>query len=520
MAKQEFGEVIDLTGGSAAQRPRPPPGTIILPNSDSDDDDVVVIGQSFNSVATDSKLPVKGEPLSDPSNSQCSPLHVLHDIDIGTEFNSFDDGQAAVYALESSRGHAWHIGQSKKVNGVTRRTTLRCNHYYQHTPTHLSTIDPSDYRNGKTIKTSCMAHVNLCRSANGTWRVSMTDWKHNHPAQLPPGGVAARPPTQEQQALVSDLWLTLPSETEHGWRHALRLNDQQVVVGFWWQSPIQASFLCCASFGTLTKRFGDVLLNDSSYNRNRYGYPLDIGIVIDGFGKSRNAWYSFHEREDIETHCWVLQQHLDSAGYSPDVFGSDRHGSLIGAREQTMPTTCCLHHLDTNVNSNLRSTLSQVWNQFRNDFWALYRAVSPTAQPYLDEELYHCRQHWAWAWVGSIFTAGARTSGRVESENRVNKAIGGPKKTLLDLFRGLNEHTNDQKIQDLIRHRDQHASTVETLFLPIIKAIREHGGPYANQKSRREMDESMFYTAEVVQLPSGKRQWVQSRFVYSPKEFS
>jgi hypothetical protein len=137
-----------------------------------------------------------------------------------------------------------------------------------------------------------------------------------------------------------------------------------------------------------------------------------------------------------------------------------------------MPTTFhlyCLHHLDTNVNSNLRSTLSQVWDQFRNDFWALYRAVSPSefdrlwkqltstypaAQPYLDEELYPGRQHWAWAWVGSIFTAGARTSGRVESENRVNKAIGGPKKTLLDLFRGLNERKNDQKIQDLIRHRD------------------------------------------------------------------
>jgi hypothetical protein len=42
--------------------------------------------------------------------------------------------------------------------------------------------------------------------------------------------------------------ITRKSETEHGWRHALRLNDQQVVVGFWWQSPIQASFLCCASF--------------------------------------------------------------------------------------------------------------------------------------------------------------------------------------------------------------------------------------------------------------------------------
>ncbi|KAJ7925700.1 hypothetical protein B0H13DRAFT_1600266 [Mycena leptocephala] len=174
-----------------------------------------------------------------------------------------------------------------------------------------------------------------------------------------------------------------------------------------------------------------------------------------------------------------------------------------------MPTTFhlyCLHHLDTNVTGKLRSTLSQVWDQFRRDFWTVYRAVSPedfdrlwknltstypAAQPYLEDEIYSCRQHWAWAWVGSTFTAGVRTTGRVESENRVNKIIGGPKKTLLQLFRGLNERTNDQKVQDLI----------------LITAMREHAGPYANQKCRREMEESVFYTAEAVQLPSGKRQW-------------
>jgi RecB family exonuclease len=35
--------------------------------------------------------------------------------------------------------------------------------------------------------------------------------------------------------------ITRKNETEHGWRYALRLDDQQVVVGFWWQSPTQVN---------------------------------------------------------------------------------------------------------------------------------------------------------------------------------------------------------------------------------------------------------------------------------------
>ncbi|KAJ7097419.1 hypothetical protein C8R44DRAFT_643637, partial [Mycena epipterygia] len=102
--------------------------------------------------------------------------------------------------------------------------------------------------------------------------------------------------------------------------------------------------------------------------------------------------------------------------------------------------------------------------------------------------------------IGSIFTAGVRTTGRVESENRVNKAIGGPKKSLFQLFTGLNDLTNDQTQLDLISQR-------QSLFLRIINILRKYAGPYANEKCRREMEESMYYTAKVVQLPSGSRDW-------------
>jgi hypothetical protein len=213
------------------------------------------------------------------------------------------------------------------------------------------------------------------------------------------------------------------------------------------------------------------------------GYPLDIGIVIDNFGKSRNAWYALHEKEDTETHVWVPQVHLKAAGRAPVVFGSDKYPSLIASASRAMPTALhiyCLSHLNTNVAHNLRSKLGPEWTDFQKDFWATYRAVSPDeferlwkhlistypgAQQYLDAELYPCRQRWAWAWIGSTFTAGVRTTGRVESENSVNKIIGGPKKSLLQLFNGLNERANNQTENDLIRQRQVSTLTYFYLFL-------------------------------------------------------
>jgi hypothetical protein len=120
------------------------------------------------------------------------------------------------------------------------------------------------------------------------------------------------------------------------------------------------------------------------------------------------------------------------------------------------------------------------WDKFNRDFSTVYRAISPdefdrqwsalttrypTASKYLDEELYSCRSHWAWAWVSNVFTAGVRTTGRVEGENRINKAIGGPKKSFLQLFDGLNSRTEEQTTKDLIQVRN-----VSELFLDCLSS--------------------------------------------------
>jgi hypothetical protein len=63
--------------------------------------------------------------------------------------------------------------------------------------------------------------------------------------------------------------------------------------------------------------------------------------------------------------------------------------------------------------------------------------------------------------------------------------------------------------------RWHHVANLESLFLPVIELLQKYAGPFANEKCRHEMEESMFYTVEVVQLPSGAWDWVCPHFYHS-----
>ncbi|KAF8813319.1 hypothetical protein BYT27DRAFT_7081362, partial [Phlegmacium glaucopus] len=116
----------------------------------------------------------------------------------------------------------------------------------------------------------------------------------------------------------------------------------------------------------------------------------------------------------------------------------------------------------------------------------------PSGRDYLEKELYPCRERWAWPWVSSKFTAGVRTNGRVEVENRMNKELGNAKATCKQLFDGLNLRTNGQSMSDMVRP---------------LKLLRDHVGPFALQKCYTEMELSMFYQTEVLKRPAGIRDW-------------
>lgn len=238
-----------------------------------------------------------------------------------------------------------------------------------------------------------------------------------------------------------------------------------VVLVLFWMSRDQIE---------LAKRYRDILLNDNTYNRNQYGYALNIGVVIDGFGHSRNVYYAVQADETSTSHEFILQEYLSVIGNRGiEVLATDRQRSLIKAAQKVLPTAYhiyCLYHLKTNINDALRSKVGlSNWSNFMSDFFRVYHAPSatafdseyadllqkwPAAADYLDANIYPCREHWAWAWISQLFTAGIRTTSRIEAENKVNKSLVGPKDTFFSAYKKLNTRTDEQKEKEIIALRD------------------------------------------------------------------
>ncbi|KAH6874625.1 hypothetical protein BKA70DRAFT_1480019 [Coprinopsis sp. MPI-PUGE-AT-0042] len=473
----------------------------------------------------------------------------------GDMFSSFDEAREAVYASELRLGHNWTVGFSYRYENNKskfKKYTLVCNHHRQHAPTHSSHCDPREWREGKTIKTGCKAAVNVNRiTETDMWYLSTVRLAHNHSPQLEPGVKPRNRPTQDQKQVIKRLATSNLNNFRRG--HILGILDAQDSAGGAPLEPRQISNIMNegrrekrqeeeSGWALLHQKYGDIIiLNDNTYKRNMYGYALNIGIVIDGQGCSRNAWYCLMAFETIDYHSWVLQSSLKASGKQPDIFMSDRDAALIAASRvaqiffgpgpwpsqgQAGPSQGQQGHDPTSGQSNLDTNLRSVvpWTKFLPCFWAAFRAVSPeefdrlwqdlcdqypSAAPYL-QSLYDCRQHWAWAWTSQIFTAGVGTNGRVESENRVTTNFGGPKKTGSQLFSGLNERTEQQERKEKAQSRDshrRHAHSIEAVFPGPVCLLREHITLYAFQRSYEQMKESMYYTVDSFMLPAGSRSW-------------
>lgn len=323
------------------------------------------------------------------------------------------------------------------------------------------------------------------------------------------------------------------------WRWHIESDADGRVKVLWWMSPKQVE---------LAKRFPDILLNDNTFCRNQYGYPLNIGVIVDNFGKSRNVFYAFQADETAFCHEVVFSQYQQVVGSKLEVLATDRHPSLIKAAGKVLPTThhvYCLWHLKNNIGDAVRSKLGSSFSQFVDDFFHVYYSTSPDqfdaswdslvskyphCAQYLNDNIYPCRERWAWAWISHLFTAGVRTSGKIEAENRWNKVISGPKTTFISLFQNLNVRTNEQNDNELISARQVSErpyyksqvfdlslqntrrrldSNIESVFTGPLELIRKYCGPYALAKIYKELEKSMYYTAEAIQLQPGET-WVSS----------
>lgn len=301
----------------------------------------------------------------------------------GEVYAMLDNAIKVVSDCQLCLGYRWKKGQSKyDASGVQRKLVYRCCSYRVHHVTRQPDIDPADYRESKTIKTACNAHVNFNRiGGDSGWRITLADWNHNHLPHVPRGAPVRRPATEDEKAEISRLATnrcqklsrshiaaatnfdleprqisnimnearsnarkevesvggnfaaiiaSLEQKNLNGesWKYRVKFGENGVVTGLIWMSPLQFD---------LALRYYDVLLYDSSYSRNSIGYPLGIGIIIDGHACSRNVFYAFSALEDIDHVGWVFHSYISIVQAQPASFLSDRHASIISVVPTIFP---------------------------------------------------------------------------------------------------------------------------------------------------------------------------------------
>ncbi|KIJ40587.1 hypothetical protein M422DRAFT_49113 [Sphaerobolus stellatus SS14] len=292
---------------------------------------------------------------------------------VGDTYATLEVAMDTLIQFEESRGNKLVIGQSKKDSaGMYCKVIMHCQSYQKHKTVHDMKIDPSDQRQSKSIRFECYAHYNLnWVGASEMFTLTTVVHDHTHGRNLAVGAKAPCPvplevkkfiqkyankpsfshsqiksmlsnnfPEQELtssqitnimneacsqskrdvQELGGDFAAIIQSLQEkvangEPWNYHLKIEETTgTVTLLWWQSPEQAA---------LTHRYPDILVNDCAANCNHYNYPLNIGIIIDNFGNSQNAWYALQAQEDLETYRWVLQCHLQAAGEPSEVIASD-----------------------------------------------------------------------------------------------------------------------------------------------------------------------------------------------------
>ena len=223
----------------------------------------------------------------------------------------------------------------------------------------------------------------------------------------------------------------------------------------------------------LARLYGEVMVLDVSEGRNLYKMHLTTIVVVDGDNRTRNIAYCLSERQDTDTFVWIFQYVARVINRQPAVTKlgavfSDRDHAIAAAIKKVWPNVfhgICLWHLHENLAKNLSSLLTSSLQLFMHDFWETYRMGSPetfevaweqllsrwpSAVQYLQYYIYPDREKWAWAWVGSRFTVGLRTTGRVECEHKNYNLLGlGSHSTLNEVFDTLCRQAERQKDNDV-----------------------------------------------------------------------
>lgn len=319
---------------------------------------------------------------------------------------------------------------------------------------------------------------------------------------------------------AAELFKILQSKAheDKDWFVATELDSKGRLQRIFWMSPSQRS---------LYRRYHDVVLNDNTFKTNRFGMPLNVLVIVDNNGKSRLAGCSLVSGETTLDYEWILQKLLEANNNTaPRVILVDEDLAMEAACANVIKSTIllnCIWHLGhQNLNRNLHGALGKDWEAFISSFWVARNAITeqefehrwlkdvtvfgagkPKVQVYLDR-IFQRREHWAWPWVGTRFTAGMQSTQRIESVNAAIKRHIHSKTSLPSLFQSIEKViSNETRSSRCLNYRmdtnsdPAQSQFIKQMFSDVIDVNKHYLGLAASSQMKMEMMRSVYYHASL-----------------------
>jgi hypothetical protein len=345
------------------------------------------------------------------------------------------------------------------------------------------------------------------------------------------------PQTVQLLGLLVKETFSLADQTQ--WYYETRYDDANHLTGLFWMSPNQRD---------LYQRYHDVVVNDTTAKTNRLGMQLNCFVVVDAMFKTRLVACALTRQETEQDYNWILTQlKTASSNITPEVIMVDEDPSMDAACPDVFPQTRivnCIWHIERNIAKHLSHTFGSArYASFTTHFNRLMHALTPakfdeqwatllrdfcerktvgsdgkgdtvytgTVAEYL-EKLYKRRYHWAGPWVKASFTAGMRSTQRVEGNHHLIKLMGANSKTTLPaLFRMIGMKSDKELFKVLEkekrRGRRLNYDIVNRNFSHVVKMNETFLALYASNEMKSEMASSFGLSHTIVMLHHVLHEW-------------
>jgi len=314
----------------------------------------------------------------------------------------------------------------------------------------------------------------------------------------------------------------------NGWYSSTRYDKDYCLISAFWMSPSQLQ---------LYRQYHDVIVNDSTMQTNRLGMKLNCTVVVDANFKTRLVACALSAHETETDYHWILEQLKKATGYlEPKVIMVDEDTAMDAALPEVFPRTHivnCIWHIHENIRRHLSSPLGRRFDAFMARFRQVTDSLTPAVfdrhwlklledfnnqksdKP--DDEklyvgsvgkhlkrLYERRHHWAGPWVQASFTAGMRSTQRVEKSHHLIKKMGVDSKTKLAALFDVISGRVDQELfkSELSSKKEvtQKNPLIQAMFRSVIESNEKYLGSYAKIEMQEEISNSVGMKHKSVRL--------------------